>query len=102
LLHVELYERAGELLFLPRRGRFAGAQAHDDILPADGLAGVQCDVLDDTVSLVEDTEDGDPLSHRRDASLAVRSRCRPPRRRQRRVLIRLALAAGSERERGKQ
>jgi len=102
LLHVELDKSAGQFLFFPRRGRFAGAQAHNDILPTDRLAGVKRDVLDDPVSLVEDSEDRDTLRHRRHSALAVSGRSGLLRRRQRRVLIRLALAAGSERERGKQ
>jgi len=63
---------------------------------------VKRDVLDDPVPLVEDSKDRDPLRHRRHSALAVSGRSGLLRRRQRRVLIRLALAAGSERERGKQ
>jgi hypothetical protein len=72
LLHVDLDERARQLLRLPRRRRLAGAQAHDHILPADRLTRTQRDVLDDAVALVEDTEDGDALRHRRHAALAIR------------------------------
>jgi len=102
LLHVELDKSAGQFLFFPRRGRFAGAQAHNDILPTDRLAGVKRDVLDDPVSLVEDSEDRDTLRHRRHAPFAVRGRGGLPRGWQRRILLRLALAAGSKRERCKQ
>jgi hypothetical protein len=74
LLHVELDERAGELLVLPRRGRFARAQPHDRIFPAHRLTGMKRDVLDDAVALVEDPQNSDSLRHWRHAPLAVRRR----------------------------
>jgi hypothetical protein len=67
LLDVDLHERTGQFLFLPRRGRLASAKPHDHILPADRLARVKGNVLDDPVALVEDAQDCDPLGHRRDA-----------------------------------
>jgi hypothetical protein len=70
LLDVELDEGARQFLFLPRRGRLAGAEANDHVLPADRLAGVQRDVLDDPVALVEDAEDRNALRHRRHSALA--------------------------------
>jgi hypothetical protein len=74
LLHVELHERAGELLVLPRRGRFARTQAHDRIFPAHRLTGMKRDVLDDAVALVEDPQNSDALRHWSHAPLAVRRR----------------------------
>jgi hypothetical protein len=71
LLDVDLHERTSQLLRLPRRGRFAGTQAHDHILPADRLPRTQRDVLDDAVALVEDAEHRDALRHRCDTTLAV-------------------------------
>jgi hypothetical protein len=68
-LDVELDERAGELLRFPRRGRLAGAQTDDHVLPARRLAGVQGDILDDAVTLVEDAEHRDALRHRGDSGL---------------------------------
>jgi hypothetical protein len=62
-LDVELDERAGERLRLPRRGGFARAQPHDDVLPPHRLAGTKRDVLDDAVALVEDAKNGDALRH---------------------------------------
>jgi hypothetical protein len=73
-LHVDLDECASELLFLPRRRRFAGAQAHDQISPARGLPRVQRDILHDAITLVEDADDGDALRHRRHAALTGRGR----------------------------
>jgi hypothetical protein len=102
LLHVELDERAGQLLVFPRRRRLASTKAHDHVLPSHRLTGVKRNILDDPVALVEDSEHRDPLRHRRHAALAVRGRGRLPRRGQRRVLLLRALAARGERERGKQ
>jgi hypothetical protein len=98
--HVNLDEGAGQLLFLPRRGRFAGAKADDDVLPADRLARTKSDVLDDSVALVEDSEDGDPLRHRRHSALP-RGRCRHFRPRHARILLGI-LAASGQRERDQQ
>jgi hypothetical protein len=69
LLHVDLDEGAGQLLFLPRRCRLASAKADDHVLPPRRLARVQRDVLDDPVALVEDAEHGHALRHRSDAAL---------------------------------
>jgi hypothetical protein len=41
IAHVDLDECAGQLLHLPRRGRLAGTQAHDDDAGAHRLAGAQ-------------------------------------------------------------
>jgi hypothetical protein len=71
-LDVDLDEGAGQFLQLPRRRRLAGAQANDDVLDPDRLAGLQGDVADDAVALVEQAEDRDPLGHRRDAGLVPR------------------------------
>jgi hypothetical protein len=69
LLDVDLHERPGELLRLPRRGGLACAKADDHVLPPNGLAGPERDVLDDPVSLVENPEDCDPLRHGRHSAL---------------------------------
>jgi hypothetical protein len=71
LVDVDLDEGAGQLLRLPRRGGLARAQAHDHVLPAHRLARPQRDILDDSVALVEDSENRHPLRHRGDAALAV-------------------------------
>jgi hypothetical protein len=102
LLDVNLDERASELFLLPRRRGFAGAQAHNHVLPAHRLAGVKRHVLDDAVALVEDSQHRDPLRHGRNPAFSVSGGRDLPRRRQRRVLLGLALAARSERERGEQ
>jgi hypothetical protein len=70
-LDVDLDEGAGQLLRLPRRGRLAGAQLHLDVLPPRRLTGVQSDVADDAVALVEDCEHRDPLRHRSHSDLAA-------------------------------
>jgi hypothetical protein len=99
LLDVELDERPGQFLFLPRGGRFAGAEADDRILPAHRLAGVQRYRLHDPVTLVEDAQQRDPLRHRRDPALALGGGWRLPRRRQRDAVLLAALAAGGKRQR---
>ena len=64
LLDVELNESAGEPLILPRRGRVARAQANHRVAQADRLSGLERDVADDAVALVEKSEHRDPLAHR--------------------------------------
>jgi hypothetical protein len=68
-LHVNLDESASQFLRLPWRGRFACAQAYDHVFPANRLARMKRDVLNDAVALIEDAKDGDPLRHRRHARL---------------------------------
>jgi hypothetical protein len=102
LLHVHLYEGAGQLLFFPRRRGLAGAQSDDHVLPADRLARVQSDVLDDSVTLVEDAKHGRALRHRRNPALSVGGRGDLPRRRQWSVGIRLAFAARGKRKHDQQ
>jgi hypothetical protein len=93
LLDIDLDEGAGQLFVFPRRGRLARPQAHDHVLPADRLAGMQRNRLNDAIALVEQAQNRDALRHRRDAALAVRRRGGLARRRQRRILAFLALAA---------
>jgi hypothetical protein len=62
---VQLDEGAGQLLDLPGRGRLAGAQPDDDVADAQRLAGLQREVALDAVALVEQTDHGDALVHRR-------------------------------------
>jgi hypothetical protein len=102
LLHVELDERAGQLLVLPRCGCFARAQAHDHVLPAHRLSRVKRDILDDAVALVENAENRDPLRHRRHATFAIGGRGDLPRRGRRRVPLLGAFAARRERKRSDQ
>jgi hypothetical protein len=75
LLHVDLHEGARQFLFFPRRRGFAGAQPHEQVLPAHRLAGVKRDVLGDAVALVEDAEHRDALRHGRDAGLVRCTGC---------------------------
>jgi hypothetical protein len=56
-------------LRLPRGGGLARPQANHDVLEADRLARAQRQVADDAVALVEQTQDRDPLRHRRHAGL---------------------------------
>jgi hypothetical protein len=97
LLDVDLHERAGQLLLFPRRGRLASAQANDDILPSRRLAGMERDVLDDPVALVEDAKHGDALRHRRNAALSIGGRGRLPGARRDRVLLLGTLPARNKR-----
>ncbi len=68
-LDIELDERPGQGLALPRRGRFARAQADDRVADPDRLTGPQREVADDAVALVQQAEDRDPLGHRRHPGL---------------------------------
>jgi hypothetical protein len=70
-LHVELHERAGQLLILPRRAGFAGAQADDGIADPHRLSRLQRDVADDPVAFVEEAEDGHPFRHRSHAGVGI-------------------------------
>jgi hypothetical protein len=74
-LDIDLHKRARQFLYFPRRGRFAGAQAHDQVLPASRLAGMQRDILHNAVALVENAENRNALRHGRHSALA-RCRCR--------------------------
>jgi hypothetical protein len=98
-----LDERAGELLGLPWRRRLASTKPNDHVFPADRLARVQGDVLDDAVALVEDSEDRDALRHGRNSALPIRGRSDLRSRGCGRILLLLrALAAGGERKRNQQ
>jgi hypothetical protein len=66
LFDVELDERPGEPLIFPRRGGVARPQPHHRVADANRLAGLERDVADDAVALVEQTEHRDPLAHWRD------------------------------------
>jgi hypothetical protein len=72
-LHVKLDERAGQLLILPGRGRLAGTKANDCVIHPHGLARLQCQVPDDSVPFVEETQHGDTVRHRGHASLLTRT-----------------------------
>ena len=65
--HVELDEGAGQLVLLPWRGVFAGAQPDDRIADPHRLPRLQRHVAADAVALVEQADDRDPLRHRRAA-----------------------------------
>ena len=67
---VYLDEGAGQRFRIPRRTRFAGAQADDRVLVANRLPRPQGQVADDAIALVEQADDGDPLGHRSHALLA--------------------------------
>jgi hypothetical protein len=68
-LDVDLDESPGKLLGFPRRGRLAGAEADDHVLPSRRLAGVKRHILDNSIALVEDSDDRHPLRHRSDPRL---------------------------------
>ena len=100
-LHIDLHERAGQFLFLPRRGRLARAQVNHHVLPPRRLAGPQGDIPDDAVALVEHPEHRDALGHRRDPGLILVG-ARGPAARGRRILVLSAAAASGEAEREQQ
>ena len=62
--NVELDERPGQPFILPRRAGIAGAQTDHRIAHADRLAGLERDIADDAVALVEQPEHRDSLAHR--------------------------------------
>lgn len=62
---VELDERAGQRVLLPRRGLFAGAQADDDIAQPHRLAGAQRHFAALAITLVEQAHHRHALGHRR-------------------------------------
>jgi hypothetical protein len=64
VLHRQLHEGAGLGRILPRRGLFAGAQAHDRAADPRGLAGLHLQIADEAVALVEQPEHRDALVHR--------------------------------------
>ena len=63
---------------------------------------MQRNVLHDSVALVEDSDDRDPLRHRGNATFAIRGRGSLLGGRQRRIRFRLALPASRERKRDQQ
>jgi hypothetical protein len=73
-LHVDLDERAGQLLAFPRCGRLARAKSNDDVLHLHRLARLQGQVADDSVPLVEQTEHGNAIRHGSDPRLFARRR----------------------------
>jgi hypothetical protein len=66
-LNVELNESAGQLLILPRGGRFACSKPNDRIVDADRLPRLQLEVANDPIALVEKAQNGHPLGHGSDA-----------------------------------
>jgi hypothetical protein len=65
LLDIDLHESACFRHFFPWRRRLAGAQPHDRIVDAEGLARLHLECLGDAVAFVEDADLGDALCHRR-------------------------------------
>ena len=65
-LDIELDERSGQPLGLPRRGRIAGAQPDQRVLGANRLARLEGEIADDAVALVEQGDHRHPLGHRCD------------------------------------
>ena len=68
--HVELHEGAGELLHLPGRRGFTGAQAHDHAAGLDSLARLHLEVARNAVALVEKAQHRHAFAHR------SRARCK--------------------------
>ena len=101
-LDIKLDESAGELLGLPRGGHLTGAKPDNHILPTRRLTGMESDILDDPVALVEDSEHRDALRHRCDPSLSRAGRPDFPGSGSRGVLLLRTLAARGERERDQQ
>ena len=71
-LPVDLDECSGQPFRLPRSARFAGAQPDRDILDPHRLARPKREVADDPVALVEQSQHGDALGHRRHPGLVGR------------------------------
>jgi len=73
---IELDKCPGEPLGFPRRGRIAGAKPDQRVLGADRLAGLQREIADDPVALVEQGDHRHPLGHRCDPGGVDRRRQR--------------------------
>jgi hypothetical protein len=71
-----LQECPRQLLVFPGRGRLARAEADDRIADLHRLPRLQSQVADDSGALVEQSDDGDALGHRRDARLLARCKLR--------------------------
>ena len=71
-LHLKLQECARQFLVFPRRGRLARAQADDGVADLHRLPGLQRQVADNAVALVEKADDGDAVGHWRDSDLLSR------------------------------
>jgi len=67
LAHVELDERAGQLVRLPRRGALARAQMHDRVAVAQRLAAAHPHFPGLAVELAEQPQHTDAFGHRRRA-----------------------------------
>ena len=65
--HDQLDEGTGFRRGFPLGRPFAGAQANNGAAYADAFAGLERDVTNQPVALVEQAEDGDPFGHGRDA-----------------------------------
>jgi hypothetical protein len=74
---VELHEGSRQLFQLPRRSRLAGTQTDDHVLHADRLTRLEHHVPDNAVTLVQEAEHGDAISHGRDALGCSRPRSPP-------------------------
>ena len=105
LQHIDLDERARELLFFPWSRRFAGPKPDDDVLPAHRLPRMKSHVLYQAVALVENADDRDTLRHRSHARLIDAGRRRgvgDDRRRSGPIPLCRLPAAGSQRRRKSQ
>jgi len=72
--HVGLDKSAGQLLILPRRGRFACAQPDDHVADPHRLPRPHLEIAPQPVALVEQAQHCHPILHRRDR-LAGGRRC---------------------------
>jgi hypothetical protein len=67
--HLHLEIGTGQLLGFPGSRGFAGAKANGDVFHPDRLARLESQVANDAVTLVEQSDDRNPLRHRRRARL---------------------------------
>jgi hypothetical protein len=65
IAHVELDEGSGQPLIFPRRGGLTGAQPDDGVSDSRRLAGPQCHVAHQSVTLVQQAKHRHPFGHRR-------------------------------------
>jgi len=71
--HVELDERTGQRVVLPRRAGLAGAEPDHRVADPDRLSRLERKVANDAVALVEEAEHRDPLGHRGDPGVDRRA-----------------------------
>ena len=75
-MNFQLQKSPGQLFVFPRRGRLTGTKPNDGITDLDGLARLQGQVPDDSVALVQQADNSNPVGHGRNPCLLTRRKRR--------------------------